>query len=93
VWLQALREIMHASNAETTRSAVRLSEIEKLCIDVTAKDEVLLQALREMVAFIKGTAGLAEARGEKIFHLANVSGLIEDILANDENSSDECETS
>lgn len=89
VLLQALRETMHAANAETTLSPVRLAEIEALCTDAVAKDEVLLQALREMVAFTKGTAELTEARGEKIFHLANVGGPIEDILANDENSSDE----
>lgn len=88
VLLQALREMLHAANAETTVEGQRRNEIINLTIGDAAKDPRLLQALRELVAFASGKGELTEARGEQIYELANSDLPIESILANDENSSD-----
>lgn len=89
VLLQALREVLHAANAGTTLAPSRTTEIQGIAADPAAKDEVLLQALRDMLEFTSGQAQLTEARVQKVFHLADCGGPIEDILCNDESSSDE----
>lgn len=89
VLLQALREIIHAVNAEVVLQPARVAEIRALLVSDTAKDVKLLQALRDLFAHADGTANVSESRGEQIYELANSYLPIEDMLCNDENSSDE----
>lgn len=89
VLLQALREVIHAANAEVPLPPTRVTEIRALLVSDTAKDAELLRALRELFAHADRTANVSEARGEQIYNLANAYLPIEDMLCNDEDSSDE----
>ncbi|MBK4736112.1 hypothetical protein [Noviherbaspirillum pedocola] len=86
--LQALRELLHAANAECILKPAQRAVIEHLAAVDLPSDPVILQGLRDMVAYCNG-AVLAEARGEQIFAIANTESAIEGILANDESSGDE----
>lgn len=70
--LQALRELLHAANAECILKPAQRAVIEHLAALDLPSDPVILHGLRDMVAYCNG-AVLPEARGEQIFEIANTA--------------------